>query len=43
MVGVKAVTEPVPLVDGDEIRIGGFVLTYRTVTAKASTKSAARS
>jgi DNA-binding winged helix-turn-helix (wHTH) protein len=43
MVGVKAATAPVPLVDGDEIRIGGFVLTYRTVSAKGSTKSAARS
>jgi DNA-binding winged helix-turn-helix (wHTH) protein len=43
MVGAKPVTAPVPLVDGDEIRIGSFVLTYRTVSAKGSTKSAARS
>lgn len=40
IVGVQAVTAPVPLVDGDEIRIGGFVLTFRTVSAKGSTKTA---
>ncbi|HVG85095.1 MAG TPA: FHA domain-containing protein [Vicinamibacterales bacterium] len=37
----QAVTAPVQLADGDEIRIGSFVLSYRTVSAKGSTKSAA--
>ena len=39
----QAVTAPVQLADGDEIRIGSFVLSYRTVSAKGSTKSAAGS
>ena len=43
MVGVRTVTAPVPLVDGDEIRIGGFVLRFRTVSAKGSTKTAPHS
>ena len=39
----QTLTAPVQLADGDEIRIGSFVLTFRTVSAKGSTKTAARS
>jgi DNA-binding winged helix-turn-helix (wHTH) protein len=38
----KPLTSPVQLKDGDEIRIGSFVLTFRTVSAKGSTETAAR-
>jgi DNA-binding winged helix-turn-helix (wHTH) protein len=38
----KPLTSPVQLADGDEIRIGSFVLTFRTVSAKGSTETAAR-
>ena len=34
----QTLTSPLQLADGDEIRIGGFVLTFRTVSAKGSTK-----
>lgn len=33
-----AVTAPMPLTDGDEIRIGAFQLTFRTMDAKGSTE-----
>jgi DNA-binding winged helix-turn-helix (wHTH) protein len=38
----KLLTAPLQLADGDQIRIGGFVLTFRTVSAKGSTETAAR-
>ena len=38
----QRVTSPVQLADGDEIRIGIFVLTFRTVSATGSTETQAR-
>jgi DNA-binding winged helix-turn-helix (wHTH) protein len=38
----KLLTSPLQLADGDEIRIGAFVLTFRTVSGKGSTETAAR-
>ena len=38
----QTLTSPLQLADGDEIRIGSFVLTFRTVSAKGSTETAAR-
>jgi DNA-binding winged helix-turn-helix (wHTH) protein len=38
----KAVIAPVQLADGDEIRVGSFVLTFRTVSATGSTETAVR-
>jgi DNA-binding winged helix-turn-helix (wHTH) protein len=38
----QTLTSPLHLADGDEIRIGSFVLTFRTVSAKSSTETAAR-
>lgn len=38
----QRVTAPVQLADGDEIRIGAFVLTFRTVSATGSTETQAR-
>ena len=36
----QAVTSPTPLADGDRIRIGAFELTFRTLSAPASTETA---
>ena len=38
----QTLTAPMQLADGDQIRIGSFVLTFRTVSAKGSTATAAR-
>ena len=38
----QTLSAPIQLADGDEIQIGSFVLTFRTVSAKGSTESAAR-
>jgi DNA-binding winged helix-turn-helix (wHTH) protein len=38
----QTLTSPLQLADGDEIRIGSFVLTFRTISAKGSTETAAR-
>lgn len=37
--GSRQVTQPVPLSDGDQIRIGAYLITFRVATAAASTAS----
>ena len=35
----QVVTSPTPLADGDQIRIGAFELTFRTLAAPGSTET----
>jgi pSer/pThr/pTyr-binding forkhead associated (FHA) protein len=37
----RRITAPVPLADGDQIRIGGFEIRFRTTTAEAPTETQA--